>query len=245
MTYEIEGESASAPALPGEVVLAQDADSAIDRIAEDLVQQASESVRQFGDFHVALSGIELFDPLHRRLMYDPNFRWLPWRRTHVWLTEEDPDGSRAAAIHDFIGAFTDLPTSQFHAMPLGEPDPAAVYEQHVREVLSDRQAGERRFDYALLAVDEDGVAGGLFPGSPAIDDERLYCSCAAPGGAGVVMTSSAVAGTRMAALCAVGAATRDAVAALSGGTTDLPLAHVARESEHVVWYVDLEAAGGE
>ena len=44
------------PRLPGEVIQRPSADDALDSLAADLVLHASACVRNFGDFHLALSG---------------------------------------------------------------------------------------------------------------------------------------------------------------------------------------------
>src|SRR5690606_13508538 len=95
----------TAPPLPGEVATAAMTDDVIDLVAADLVMHALNCVREFGDFHLALSGGSAPVPLYRRLMYDPNYRRLPWRRTHLWMVDDrcvdfDDDDSNYKMIRD-------------------------------------------------------------------------------------------------------------------------------------------------
>src|ERR1044072_6324125 len=77
-----------APSLPGSVIVRQALDDLIDVVAAELYFHAKNCVRAFGDFHLALSGGSTPEPLYRRLMYDPNFRDLPWKRVQLWIVDE-------------------------------------------------------------------------------------------------------------------------------------------------------------
>ncbi|MFK7962310.1 MAG: 6-phosphogluconolactonase [Phycisphaerales bacterium] len=164
--YEIDDTPLPTPPLPGQVVLATDADDAIERLGIDLVQHAENCVRRFGDFHVALSGGVHPRKLYRRLMYAPEFRWIPWRRTHLWFTSErctglDDAASTFRAINDFIGDHSDLPPEQFHPIFAASPTAAMDYERRLREHLGWRERGQDRLDYVLLTVDAAGATAGL------------------------------------------------------------------------------------
>ena len=88
----------------------------------DFRHRADCCVRAFGDFHVALPGDACFGALYRRLLVDPLFRMLPWRKTHLWMLDAYGDGEPAA---DLIGGWlhdhTDLPREQWH--PFRDEDP--------------------------------------------------------------------------------------------------------------------------
>ena len=75
-TYDLDESTLVGPPLPGEVVVAQ-TDQLVDLLAAEMVAQAVTCVRQFGEFHLALSGGHTPQPLYERLMYDPNYRQLP------------------------------------------------------------------------------------------------------------------------------------------------------------------------
>ena len=69
------------PRLPGRSVRRPSVDSATDALLADLFIHATNCVRAFGDFHLAVSAGEEIEPALMRLMYDPGFREFPWTRT--------------------------------------------------------------------------------------------------------------------------------------------------------------------
>ena len=241
--YEIEPDPLPAPRLPGAVSVAADADEMIDRVAEDLVQHAFNCVRQFGDFHLAVTAPPLLEPLYRRLMYDPQYRWLPWRRTHLWLAWEC-GGEAESVLQTWIGEHADLPAEQLHLIPERESDPARAYEARVREVLGWREKGQDRFDYVLLALDSEGTVAGLFPGSPVLDsDERLYLPHGTSAGPAVSMTPAFVRASRFVAIAGSGAETNDAVKRLaSPDRAPLPAGTLSPIEGELKWYLDVAAA---
>lgn len=239
--YEIEDDPVPTPALPGEAILALDLDEVVDRVAEDLVQHAFNCVRRFGDFHLALSGDPRFDPLYRRLMYDPRFRWLPWRRTHLWCVEEAMDRRHEQALRELIVQHADLPAEQFHPIPVHAPAPAEAYGARVREVLGWRERGQDRLDYVLLPLDAEGGVPGLFPGSPLIGErERLYGTLGAAGAARVVVAPGFVNAARLVAVLAEGELRAPAIRRIAAGDLG-PVAELGPLEGELRWYLDLEA----
>jgi 6-phosphogluconolactonase len=167
------------PPLPGTVVVREGVDELIDAIAADLFFQAKACVRAFGDFHIALSGGSTPEPLYRRLMYDPNFRDLPWKRTHLWIVDErrvpeDDDRCNFKMIRETIVEQSDIPREQVHPMRALSETADADYEAALREHLGWREKGHDRLDYVLLGMGADGHTASLFPHSPALNaDGRL------------------------------------------------------------------------
>lgn len=171
-TYELEP-TPPKPALPGTVVLRKEIDEVIDAAAADLLIQANNCVRTFGDFHLALSGGSTPVPLYQRLMIDPNFRDFPWNRTHLWIVDErrvpfDDDRSNYKMISEILGDHSGIPTEQVHPMFATADDADVLYEATLREVLGWREKGHDRLDYMLLGMGSDAHTASLFPRSPAL-----------------------------------------------------------------------------
>lgn len=174
----------AAPRLPGTVVLREDQDAVIDAIAADVFMHASNCVRQFGDFHLALSGGSTPIPLYQRLMIDPAYRELPWARTHLWIVDErrvpfDDERSNYKMISEIIGEHSGIPPEQVHPIFAMADDADAQYERTLRETLGWRERGHDRLDCVVLGMGSDGHTASLFPDSPAlleslhaIDDAR-------------------------------------------------------------------------
>jgi 6-phosphogluconolactonase len=163
----------SAPALPGTVVLREEADTLIDAVAADLTIQAHNCVRAFGDFHLALSGGSTPQPLYQRLMIDPSYRDLPWSKTHLWIVDErrvpfDDERSNFKMISEIIGDHSGIPAEQVHPIFAMADDAAERYTQALRDVLGWRERGHDRLDFTLLGMGSDGHTASLFPRSPAL-----------------------------------------------------------------------------
>lgn len=260
--YEIDDTPLPVPPLPGQVVLTADADEAIERLGIDLVQHAGNCVRKFGDFHVALSGGEHPRKLYRRLMYAPEFRWIPWRRTHLWFTSErctglDDEASTFRSINDFIGDHSDLPPEQFHPIFAAAPTAADDYERRLREHLGWRERGQDRLDFVLLTVDAHGGTAGL-PGrtgaEPVNDDGRLVVrsprGADADGPDHITMLPSIINSARFVAVLAAGPEPADGLAIAAAGAAgdtaaasapDAPIRQIRPVRGELTWYVDPSA----
>jgi 6-phosphogluconolactonase len=257
------------PSIPGatDVIAAETADELIDKLAADLVVHAENCVRQFGDFHLALSGGSTPQPLYERLMYDPNYRRLPWRRTHLWIVDErcvgfDHQQSNFHMIDETIVEHADIPREQVHPMFATSPEGDLEYEQQLREALAWREKGQDRLDFVLLGVGTDGHTASLFPHSPAIHEtDRLVAFNAHPQAVPperLTMTFPLINSSRFIAVLVTGASKaavikRIAVAAQAadrelasrglGGVEELPIKGVAPLNGELRWYLDAAACG--
>lgn len=177
-TYELAPLPAK-PDLPGSVVVRETVDELIDVLAADLFVHANNCVRTFGAFHLALSGGSTPVPLYRRLMYDPNYRALPWARTHLWIVDERrvpfaDEKSNFKMINELIGDHSGIPAEQVHPMFALAADADLEYERVLREELGWRERGQDRLDFVLLGMGSDGHTASLFPHSPALREELSH-----------------------------------------------------------------------
>lgn len=168
--------------LPGRSVRRPSVDSATDALLADLFLHASNCVRAFGDFHLAVSATEHIEPALMRLMYDPGFRDFPWARTRLWMVDEvdvpgDDPRCRGTRLVETIVACSGIPDAQFLPLTCGEgPSP---YEARLREHLEWRERGQDRIDCCLFATrpggDIEAFAGhaGVTLGDEFIRSARL------------------------------------------------------------------------
>jgi len=255
LAYDLEGVTLPQPRLPGETVVTPSEDELLDRVAADLVIHAENCVREFGDFHLALSGGATFDRLYQRLMYDPNYRRLPWRRTHLWFVQEacvprDDQRSSYRLIRETLGDHADIPGEQFHPIPAESPEAEREYEQQIRDALAWREKGQDRLDYVLLTMDDDGCMTGIHPGSPALSDEE-HLVRRSPESLGsplqcVTMTTSFINAARFVAVLVSGETRASAVDRIAAGRSDdvLPMRGIAPINGVLRWYLDAPACGG-
>ena len=253
--YDFAEPATIAPPLPGKVLAAETADELVDRLAADLVVHAENCVRTFGDFHLALSGGSTPQPLYERLMYDPNYRRLPWRRTHLWLVDErcvplDDPNSNFRVINETIVDHADIPHEQVHPMFALSPDADETYERELREHLAWREKGQDRLDFVLLGMGADGHTASLFPHTqPLHEEERLVRFNVAPDATPkdrLTMTFPLINSARFVAVLVTGpskAATIRRASLRQGKLEDLPILGVSPLNGELRWYLDAAACG--
>lgn len=170
------------PRLPGRSVRRPSVDSATDALLADLFIHATNCVRAFGDFHLAVSAGEEIEPALMRLMYDPGFREFPWTRTRLWMVDEldvpgDDPRCRGTRLVETIVACSGIPEAQF--MPLSCLEGPGPYEARLREHLEWRERGQDRIDCCLFAtrpagdIEAFGSHGGVVLGERYIRSARL------------------------------------------------------------------------
>jgi 6-phosphogluconolactonase len=244
-----------APVLPGGVVVRETVEDLIDAISADMLFQAKACVRAFGDFHLALSGGSTPEPLYRRLMYDPNLRDLPWKRTHLWLVDErrvpeNDERSNFRMIRDILVDQSDIPADQVHPMNATSPTADTDYEAALREALAWREKGHDRLDYVLLGMGADGHTASIFPKSPALRSEgRLVRINDGPNVTPpdrLTMTFDLLNASRFIAVMVTGDKKRDTIAriAASRGSRDvasLPILGIQPLAGEMRWYLDAAA----
>ena len=251
--YDIAPAGRPGPELLGRVVVRDTPEALVDAIGADLLFQAKACVRAFGDFHLALSGGTTPQDLYRRLMYDPNYRDLPWKRTHLWMVDErrvafDDERSNFRMVRELIVDHSDIPGEQVHPIfPMAE-HPDVAYEQELTEALAWREPGHDRLDFVLLGLGDDGHTASLFPHSPALASEgRLVLVNDGPNvtpPARVTMTLRLINGARLVSVMVTGERKRKAVERLVAGgegVADLPAAGLRPVGGELRWYLDSAA----
>ena len=127
-----------------------------------------------GRFTVAVSAAALTAPLVDALAVAPLADERFWRGTHLFLSDTDGAGGRAAPRT--LAQRLPVPASGLHLEIADHPNPlkAASYEQELRAFFGLRAGLLPRFDLVVLALGADGRLGGLRPGGRALDEiERL------------------------------------------------------------------------
>jgi len=248
--YELDVPELVAPDLPGDVIAIEDADELIDRVAAELVLHAENCVRQFGDFHLALSGGPLQEPLYERLMYDPNYRRLPWRRVHLWIVDEPSvpfgdDRSRFRMIDETIVDHSGIPAEQVHPIYATNDEADVQYTLKMQEILSFRPKGHDRLDYVLLNAGAEGDVAGLFPGTQAVREPvkpmRINVNETGDPPRWVTMTLPIINAARLIAVLITGSESAHVVKRLSlqnENAETLPVAGIRPMEGELRWYLD-------
>lgn len=253
----------AAPKLPGTVIVRHDAGETLDALASDILSQATACVRQFGDFHLALSGGSTPLPLYRLMMFDPVYRALPWKKTHLWIVDErrvpfDDERSNYKQIHELIVEHSDIPKSQVHPIQATRDDADTHYEKALREALEWREKGHDRLDCVLLGMGGDGHTASLFPRSRALRDRslppRMVLINSGPEVTPpdrVTMTQHLINAARCVTVLVTGAGKRDMIAKVAKAHAegdlslitpdDLPILSIKPKAGDLRWYLDQDA----
>lgn len=157
-----------------EVEVVADEAAFVEACAAAFVESCARAVASSGKFVVALTGGSTPIPVHRALASSPWKERIDWQNVHVVFGDEravppdDPRSNYGAAKRDLLDRVP-LPTSNVHRMRGETSDlttAAADYERTLRDLC------DARVDFVFVGLGKDAHIFSLFPGSPAIDEER-------------------------------------------------------------------------
>jgi len=212
--------------------------------AETLARQVDERIASLcvvavddrGVFHWVLAGGDTPGRCYEYLRKMP----LAWEHVHIWFGDErclpvGEGGRNDLMAQKVLLAHVPVPSGNVHRISAElEPEAgAAAYAEALKcaPVL----------DVALLGVGEDGHTASLFPGSPALTDERLAVpvfDAPKPPPERVSMGYATLNGAVERIVMVSGSSKRDALQRIRNGE-DLPAGRLATSE----WYVDRAAAG--
>ncbi len=243
-----------------DVVVEPDADRLARAVAAALVARLAAAQAVHGTASVVLTGGGIGTAVLERvadLVREPARERVDWTAVDVWWGDErwvpaDDDernelGARRALL-DPAG----VPAERVHAMPasdagFAEPEDAAAW--YADQLAAAAPEGESlpRIDVLLLGMGPEGHVASIFPGTPAVSDERTVVAvrdCAKPPPTRVSLGFPAINAAEEVWLLVSGSAKAPAVArALTADTTpdELPAAGV-HGRRATRWLLDAEAA---
>lgn len=159
-------------------------------VASVIVQKAQERVSLRHIFSLMLSGGSTPRALYSMLA-EPSFRdTIAWSQVHLFWGDErcvppdHPDSNYAMAYSTLISKIP-IPEENVHRIPaeiIPSEKAAADYEKSLRDFFAAHagsdSAGYRNsypvFDLILLGMGADGHTASIFPGSPALTEERRW-----------------------------------------------------------------------
>jgi 6-phosphogluconolactonase len=219
----------------------------------DILRILNDAVAKRGRFSIALCGGHTPAKLYA-LWAEKYKTQTPWDRVHLFfgderfVPEDDPLSNYRMARETLI-ARVPIPKENVHPMVTNFPSPdkaAEAYEVELRRFFVD---GPPAFDVQLLGLGVEGHTASLFPGSPALDEQRRWAmAVTAPAEPPQRLTLTPVVlnqGLNTFFLVA-GENKREILAALRSEPQNVPSKYPAgriRPPRGVVWYLDQAAAG--
>ncbi|MBL0217608.1 MAG: 6-phosphogluconolactonase [Myxococcales bacterium] len=219
--------------------------------ADDLVAIARDAVAARGVCHVALSGGSTPKRLFT-LLAAMGREAVPWDHVVLWWGDErtvpadHADSNYRMAKETLIAP---LGLTHVHPIDGGAADPDAAARAYEAELIASLGTPPA-FDLVWLGMGPDGHTASLFPGSPALGEERRWVVAnpvSSPLTKGpttrITLTARAINAARHVRFLVAGADKAETLAAVIGGPR-LPARYPSQliSSEDLAWFVDEAAA---
>jgi 6-phosphogluconolactonase len=222
-------------------------DALLDRLAADFRVEAERATARRGFFAVALPGGSVAAHGFSALAAQP----LHWDQVHFFWVDEravppsDPESNYGVAHTEWLEPAR-VPMQSIHRMSADSPDLAAAavaYGQELTRVLGP----PARLDFVLLGVGPDGHVASLFPGHPALSDDRRMVvpvvDAPKPNVRRLTLTLPVLAGAERVVFMALGEPKAAAIhEAIEHRDSPLPMALVLRRAARSLVLVDEGAA---
>lgn len=226
-----------------------------ERAAHQFAASCQEAVAERGIFNVAISGGQTPVPLFKLLTKPDWADSLPWEKISIYWVDErcvgpdNPESNYGVARRELL---SHIPATRYYRMR-GDQDPeraAADYEQLLRHDFNLGPRDLPRFDMMILGMGADGHTASLFPGSPALaEDKRLVTEVYVPEKQEdrITLTLPVINNSRCCMFLVSGAEKRAALGDVLNLLSEpvLPAQRVRPQAGDLIWIVDQAAASGE
>lgn len=226
--------------------------------AEALARNAAEWICALarasrGDFAVCLSGGATPRRLYELLGEPEIASHFPWDRVHWFWGDErfvphdHPESNYLMACEAFLSRVA-VPAANIHAIPIEGVSPseaAAAYEATLKRFYGAQSIATDRplFDATLLGIGADGHTASLFPGDPALEEDRRWAVAVAGARAEarITLTYPALNSSRDLAFLVAGAGKNEILRRVRAADPTLPAARVCPVGR-LHWFIDRAAA---
>jgi 6-phosphogluconolactonase len=242
-----------------EVLVHHDADQLARAVAARLATRLVDAQASGGTADLVLTGGGIGTAVLAQLATAPALGAVDWRRLDIWWGDErfrpagDPERNEVQAEQALL-RHVDTDPARVHRMPASDgpdgPNPEAAAERYAAELRKAARPEDHgpvpAFDVLLLGIGPEGHVASLFPGMPALYDERPVVAVRGspkPPPVRLSMTLPSIQAAREIWILASGAEKADAIAmALSdAGPVQVPAAG-ARGRQRTLFLIDSAAA---
>jgi 6-phosphogluconolactonase len=164
-----------------------------------------------------------------------------------FVPHDHPESNYRMACDAFLSLVA-VPAANIHAIPTEGVSPsqaAAAYEATLKRFYGAQSIATDRplFDATLLGIGADGHTASLFPGDPALEEDRRWAVAVAGARAEprITLTYPALDSSRDLAFLVAGAGKKEILRRVQAGDTALPAARV-RPTGRLHWLTDRAAA---
>jgi 6-phosphogluconolactonase len=237
------------PPIPGDVetalplLVVDGPEELAEAAARWTAERVQRAVLERGGCYLALAGGETPRGCYQRLAQPPFRDGLPWARVFVYWSDE-----RQVPLDDPASNFAMAKAALLDHVPIA-PDRVYPLVGNVAAALRRVPSDDRswpRFDLIHLGLGEDGHTASLFPGDPALDEQRalvraVYASKPPP--QRLTFTLPVLNAARAVLFMVQGVSKREALARVLRRDRALPAGRVRPVEGELQFIVDREAFG--
>lgn len=237
--------------LPGVVHVLRGEHDLAEAAASWVARESEEARVEHGYFAIALSGGGTPKALHERLTGLPFVEAVAWADWMVFWGDEravppEDEQSNYHMARETLLRHVSIPPERVHRMEAERADRDAAareYASLLADTLSRGPGGAPRLHCTLLGLGENGHVASLFPGTPALDEERRWV---VPGRADyapydrLTFTFPTINASERVVFLVSGGKKGDALRGVLDGT--VPAARVQPRDGTLLWFLDEAAA---
>jgi 6-phosphogluconolactonase len=241
--------------IQSERIVLPDPAALAERVAQQFIDLAQETITVRGRFGVALAGGSTPRRMYELLAQPPYRDQVDWSNIHIFWSDEryvppnDPESNFQMASEALL-AHVPIPAAHIYPMPTIGSTPEAAAQSYANTLDDFFEGDPPRCDLILLGMGPDGHTASLFPGKPEVtaDSDALVIpvyDSPKPPPTRLSFTLRLINATANVSIFVTGADKAATVRAVLEGPDDsaqLPIQGVRPHTGALTWFLDAAAA---